>query len=92
MNKKVNTILFILGATLFNVFITVTSFVLLWVVYEKFIKDLLPKSAQNWYFQLIFISSIVISFFVYRFILKFLLKKIEMEKYFDPIFGGTRRK
>ena len=86
MNKKLNTILFILGATVINILVTVASFLLLLTLYAKFIMRLLPDAAQAWSFPIIFIASIAVSFIVYRYALRFLLTKIEMEKYFDPIF------
>ena len=93
MNKKVNTILFIVGATFFNILVTVLIFLLLLVMYSQFIMRLLPSGAQAWSFSIMFITAIVGSFFAYRFALKFLYKKIEMDKYFDPVFiGGTKDK
>ena len=92
MNKKANTALFILGATLFNILVTVLSFLLLLIVYAKFIMRFLPEGAQAWSFPLIFIFAIAISFVVYRFTLKLLIRKIPVDKYFDPIIGGGRRK
>jgi hypothetical protein len=91
MNKKVNTILFILGATVFNIIITVLSFLLLLLLYAKFLMRFLPEGAQAWSFPLIFISAIVASFFVYKTALGFLLKKINFEKYFDPIINTRYR-
>ena len=91
MNKKVNTALFILVATLFNIIITVGFFLLLLTVYAKFIMRFLSEGAQAWSFPVIFIAAIAFSFVVYRFVLKLMLKKVEMEKYFHPIFGGKRR-
>ena len=92
MNKKVNTALFILGATLFNILFTVLSFLLLLVIYTRFIMHLLPEGGQAWSFSLIFIAAIAISFIVYRVALKLLLKKVPMEKYFDPIIVSRREK
>ena len=91
MNKKLNTALFVLGATLFNVLVTVLSFFLLLICYAKFIMHHLPEEAQTWFFPVAFIVAIAVSFVVYRFALKLLLKKVEMEKYFAPIFGGKDR-
>lgn len=91
MNKKANTFLFILGATVFNILITVLSFVLLLTVYAKFIMPHLPEQAQVWSFPLIFIAAMAVAFIAYRYLLRFLLKKIDVEKYFDPIFGHKRR-
>ena len=91
MNKKVNTLLFILGATLFNIIITVLCFVVLMVLYVKFLMPLLPEG-NAWVFPIIFIAAIAAAFFLYRLLLKLLLKKIQVEKYFDPIFGRRNRK
>ena len=88
MNKKVNTLLFILGATLFNVLIVIISFLLLIILLNRF----LPEDLRSWAFTFSFIPSIVISFLVYRAVLKFLMTKIKMEKYFDPIFAGKNQK
>jgi len=91
MNKKVNTALFILGATVFNIMITVLSFLLLLLLYSKCLSQFLPQGAQAWSFPFIFIAAIVISFFVYKFALGFLLKKINVDKYFDPLINTRYR-
>jgi tellurite resistance protein TehA-like permease len=90
MNKKANTLFFILGATVFNILVTVTCFVLLFVLYARFLAGLLPENAAAWGFPLIFIAAIALSFVIYRLILKQLLKRVNVEKYFDPIFGKRR--
>ena len=86
MNKKVNTILFVLGATLFNVLVTVLCLVLLVLIFARFIAPYISDTAQAWGFSLIFIAAIAGSFFTYRALLKFLMVKFDFEKYFDPIF------
>jgi len=92
MNKKVNTILFILGATVFNILITVLSFLLLLIVYAKFLLPRLPEGVQTWSFPLIFIAALAIAFIIYRYAIRFLIKKIDMEKYFDPLFVSRQRR
>lgn len=91
MNKKANTLLFVLGATVFNILITVASFMALLALYARLLMPVLPEAGQAWAFPLIFIAAIALSFLIYRFTLKFLMKKIAVEKYFDPIFGGRRK-
>jgi len=86
MNKKVNSFLFVLGATLFNVIVAVVSFILLLLLYAAFINPMIPEGGISWAFPLIFLASIAISIFVYRAVLKYFLAKIDMEKFFDPIF------
>ena len=87
MNKKVNTLLFILGATLLNVLVTLLSFGAFTLIYVKFILTSVPEQSRIWIFALIFIAALMISFFVYRIVLRFLMKKVQIDKYFDPIFG-----
>ena len=92
MNKKVNTLLFILGATLFNIIVALISAILLYILYFKFVMNRMPNSDGSWAFNLILIASIAVSFVVYRLVLKFFLTKIDIEKYFDPIFARKHRK
>ena len=91
MNKKANTFLFLAGATVFNIIVTVVSFFLLIILYVKTLMNRLPEGTQEWAFTLSFIAALIISFFVYRFVIKRLEKKIDMDKYFDPIFSSRRR-
>ncbi len=90
MNKKINTILFILGATVFNIIVTLLSFLLLLLLNARLMK-FLPEGAQAWSFPLIFIAAIAISFFVYKFVLNLIIKKINVEKYFDPLIKTRYR-
>jgi hypothetical protein len=92
MNKKANTLLFILGATAVNIVVTIVSFVLLFVLFAKYLAPHMPESVAPWSFPVIFIISIALSFLIYRAILKLLLKKVDPEKYFDPLFGRRRKK
>jgi len=86
MNKKVNTILFILGATLFNTVVAIVSFLILMFLYARFLLPIIPQSSYNWAFSLIFIAAITISILVYRVVLKYFINKIDVEQYFDPLF------
>ncbi|MDR2080093.1 MAG: leader peptide processing enzyme [Treponema sp.] len=90
MSKKTNTLWFILGATVFNILVTIVSFVVLFILFVRILAPILPESAVAWSFPIIFIGAIALSFIIYRIIVKQLLKKINVEKYFDPIFGPRR--
>jgi membrane protein implicated in regulation of membrane protease activity len=89
MNKRTNTLLFILGGTVFNILLYIICFLVLLVLYAR-LAGLLPESAQQWGLVVILILPIVISFIVYRLVLKVVVKKVDMEKYFDPLFGRRR--
>ena len=92
MNKKVNTVLFILGATVFNILVTIIAFLALFAIYANFLMPLLSEEGSAWGFPVIFLLSIIAAFFLYRFTLKLLMKKIDVDKYFDPIFVFNKRK
>jgi len=87
MNKKVNTLLFIFGGTVFNILIVVVCFIVLTLLYYNFLMPLMPEESHSWGFALIFLASIVLSFVLYRIIIKYLMKKVDVDKYFDPIFA-----
>ncbi|MCL2174944.1 MAG: leader peptide processing enzyme [Treponema sp.] len=86
MNKRANTILFILGATVFNVLTTIISMVILFLLYINFVMMLIPESGRSWGFVVIFLAALVISFVAYKFALNYFMKKIDVEKYFDPLY------
>jgi hypothetical protein len=90
MNKKANTLWFILGATLFNILVSVFCFVVLLFLYARFLIPLFPNPENTavWGFPFIFIAAVVLSFFIYRLVLKGLLKRINPEKHF--LFGKSR--
>lgn len=89
MSKKTNTLLFILGGTVFNILITVICFVVFLAIFSRFY-TMLPESASAWAIPAIFVASIVVSFVVYRLAIKIITKKVDMEKYFDPLFGPRK--
>jgi hypothetical protein len=88
MNKKVNTLLFILGATAANILITILVFILLFAVCVR----LLPPDIFSGVLPFAFIGALAASFFIYNKVLKIVTKKIDMDKYFAPIFKSNRRK
>jgi predicted neutral ceramidase superfamily lipid hydrolase len=92
MNKRINTLLFILGATVFNIIITVLSFIILTILYVKLIMPLTPEADHSWGFTIVFLVSLAVSFVVYRYASKYFIKKIDIDKYFGPLFVRKYRK
>ena len=89
MSKKTNTIFFLLGATVFNIIVTIICFIIFLSIFARF-QNHIQEETFAWLFPVIFIASIVASFFIYRGVMKIFEKKIDMEKYFDPLFGRRR--
>jgi len=86
MNKKLNTVLFLLGATLFNVLTTLISLFGLLILFGIYFAPNMADEGRSWATIIIFLSSLAISFFAYRGVMKLILLKVDVEKYFDPIF------
>jgi len=90
MSKRTNTVWFLLGATVFNIVITIVSFILLLVLYGRLLAPLLPESAAAWGLPVIFVASLVLAFVIYRLAMKWFMKRFDLEKNFDPLFGPRR--
>jgi membrane-associated protease RseP (regulator of RpoE activity) len=91
MSKKTNTLLFILAGTVFNVLITIISFVLLFVLFIRFLAPMLPENVAAFGFIVVFVAAIALAFFTYRAVMKQITKRVDIDKYFDPLFGPRRR-
>jgi hypothetical protein len=93
MNKKFNTILFLLGASAFHI---VSFFLLLFAIYVPIVLAF-PRFTNNASIgPIIMIAAIVAAFvlavLVYRGVLRLVQKKIDLDKYLDPIFGKGKDK
>jgi hypothetical protein len=86
MNKKVNTALFIIGATVVNLIM-----MMIFIFVGLFLVSLIPMENANQGVAtvaviLVFFGAIVGSFFVYHRLIKFISARVDMDKYFHPIF------
>ena len=86
MNKKVNTVLFLLGATVFNLLIMFLLIVLFLVLISAVFRDSLNPNVLSVLMIVVFVGSIAASFFIYGRVVKWLSRKINMDKYFMPLF------
>jgi membrane protein YdbS with pleckstrin-like domain len=89
VNKKTNTALFLLGATVFNLLLMFVLIAAALVLVSALFKNLNPN-AMAILMVAIFIGAIAGSFLIYSRIIRWLSKKIDMEKYFMPIFRRKR--
>ena len=90
MNKKTNTVLFLLGATVFNL-LTVFLLLTLGIILVSFVlqgKD--PGGMGSLLLFLVFLLSVGGSFFIYHRAVKYLSRKIDIERYFDPLIKPRR--
>jgi hypothetical protein len=86
MNKKLNTVLFLIGATVFNLLVMFILIVVFLVIIQAIFRDRLNPNIFSVLMILIFVVSIAASFFVYGRIVRWLSRRIDMDKYFLPLF------
>lgn len=89
MNKKLNTFLFILGATVVNI-VTMLIIIIfgIWLL-----SKIVPDNAQSgqFLFMLLFFIAIGGSFVIYHQLIKFISRKVDMDKYFHPLFKPRKK-
>ncbi|MFO7849297.1 MAG: leader peptide processing enzyme [Spirochaetia bacterium] len=86
MNKKINTVLFILGATVLNIILMILIMTFGLALISIFVGDTVSEAMASIVFLLLFIVSIGGAFFIYHRLVGFISRKIDMEKHFHPIF------
>jgi hypothetical protein len=92
MNKKINTGLFILGATVVNILIFIIVFFALLFLYLRLLAPVVAPEVSQWATALIFVITIALSFIIYNKFIKIFTSKVDMDKYFDPLVKPRRRK
>lgn len=90
MNKRTNTVLFLIGATVFNLLSMFVLIVLGLVLVSAIFRDRLSPNLMSVLMVVIFIGSIAASFLIYSRVIKWLSRKVDMERYFMPIFKRKR--
>ncbi|MFP4329530.1 MAG: hypothetical protein ACLFP6_02315 [Spirochaetaceae bacterium] len=91
MNKRVNTILFVLGASVVNVILMLALFLALFVLFARFLAPSLSPGLNQLIMVVIFVLSIGATYFIYHRMVRWLSTKIDFGNYFDPIFGKRGR-
>lgn len=91
MNKKTNTALFILGATIANILLMIILIIIGFAIISAVLPHQTNPQLASILFLLVFLASIAGSFFIYHKVIQFISKRIDMEKYFHPIFRPRKR-
>ena len=90
MNKRVNTILFILAATILNIIVMTLLFLILMVLFARFIAPALPPGANQIILLVIFVASVVLTYFLYHRLMRWMTTKYPLEEYLSPLFGKKK--
>lgn len=92
MNKKRNTILFILGATVFNLLIMLILLIAGTILVSYILKGRDPGIGGPLLLFLVFGLGIVGSYFIYNRTVRALSRKIDFDRYFEPLIKPRPRK
>jgi hypothetical protein len=91
MSKRVNTFLFLIAATAFNVLLFFIIFFPLYIGLMRLFPQVgSSESVTIVVFLGTLIASFVLAAVVYRLVLGLIRKKVDMDKHFDPIFGKSK--
>jgi hypothetical protein len=85
MNKRLNTALFFVAATVVNVALVIVLALVVFVPYALFVARHVPGVVNLVALIAIFIGSMIGSFPIYRWLVNLFMKKVDMDKYFEPI-------
>lgn len=86
MNKKMNTVLFVIGATLVNLAIMAVVFAVLLVGVSYAMQSFLTEELGTLVLGLVFVATILLTYLIYHKSVKKLSEKYDFERYFEPIF------
>lgn len=86
MNRRLNTILFLIGATLVNILVMVVLFLILFVLFARFVAPAVPPETGQFVLLGLFVLSVVGTYFIYHRIMAALQQRVALDKYFGPIF------
>ncbi|MDR3173315.1 MAG: hypothetical protein LBU19_03605 [Treponema sp.] len=87
MKKKENTIVLIIAATAFNIFLTALIFMAMFSLFFVFIKPLISDNFIVFVLPAVFIASVFLSFGIYRILLRHIMKNVNMDKYSNTEFS-----
>lgn len=93
MNKKLNTVYFLIGATVLNLLILILLAVILGLI-VGFIYQNLDVDSQGLSLLAVIVilfGSIAGTFFLYSRIIKWAMKKWNLDNYIEPVFRNRRR-
>lgn len=90
MNKKLNTVLFILGATVVNLAIMLILVFVLLFLYGRFLAPVVSPEVSAYMILFIFLLALVSTYVIYHRLVVWVSKKIDFDAYFSPLFQRKR--
>ncbi len=86
MDKRVNTVLFIVGATVFNILLMFLLFLLVFVLFARFLAPVLPPGINRILPPVLLVGSVIGTYVIYHRLMKWAVEKFKLDQYFSPVF------
>ncbi len=86
MNKRLNSVLFILGATIANIVVMSVLFLTFFLFFARFLAPAFPVWANQVTLLAIFIGTVLLTYYLYHRFMRWLSGKYPLEHYFGPLF------
>ncbi len=92
MNKKLNTVLFLVLATVLNLLLLAVVAVVLSLLFSLVYKNIEVSMALSWVAVLVILfGSIAVTMFLYSKIIKWAMRRWKLDNYIEPLFGSRKR-
>lgn len=94
MNKKINTVIFLIGATILNLILLIVCMAILIGLFNLVYNSLGEIStALSWLAIIVILfGSIAATFFLYTKIIKWIIAKWKLDRYIEPLFRHGKRR
>jgi len=92
MNKRLNTVLFFLGATVVNLALVAVLFLVLLIPWLLLVGPHLSNLARFVSVLVAFVAALVGSFPLYRALILAFQKRVDVDRFFEPIVGTSLKK
>jgi hypothetical protein len=86
MNKQLNTVLFTIGATIFNLITMGILIIVPLILIAVIFKGRLGPSALPIIGLVLFFGALIANFFIYGWVMRKISAKYDLNKYFEPLF------
>jgi hypothetical protein len=90
MNKKMNTVLFILGGTIVNVLLALFFIVLLMIGVTR-LEPIIGQAIANW-IPFVFLGGILIAMIIYQKLSKWVMNRFNLGDKMEPLFTFRKSK
>ena len=91
MNRTLNTVLFLVGATLFNIIIILIIFVVGFALIGQFVLPHIGLVAGQIALIVLFCASLAGGYAIYNRVVRWLTNRYALDNYLEPIFRRKKR-